>query len=162
MKPISADSPSAFSGPGPFHGNKAQYATVFTWLIAFEWLMLFFSPWLVAFSSVYSRSQSFLAALPMSAGRLCFLDLLGCASALSFWTLLKRLHARIARGGTEAAFLDEIRYHVVSLVLGFLMLMIVLIIFWGSSRQERGTAARHALQHAAFSHSGTMETRTLQ
>ena len=150
-----------FPDLGLFQGNRAQLAMLFTWLIAFEWLMLFFSPWLVALGNFHNRDQSFLAALPVPISKLCFIDVFACISAGSFWKLLKRLNARIATGGSEAAFLDEIRYQVVSLILGLLLLMISAVIFLGSRHHEQSLAARHMVKQAVFGQSGTCAPRKL-
>ena len=127
-----SDVHTAAQNLGPFDGDKAGYTRILNALLALEWLMLFVSPWFVALTAAHGYAQGLLAALPLSPWKIAFLDLLGLASAASFWTLQKRLGTRIAVGGPEAAFLDQVRYHVASLVLGLLLLMICGIVFAGS------------------------------
>ena len=61
-------------------------------------------------------------------------DFLGITLALSFWGLWKRLSAKIAEGGAEAVFLDQLRMHVVSLMQGIVMLLLITAVFLDSAR----------------------------
>jgi hypothetical protein len=78
---------------------------------------------------VLHHSRSYVSALPAtSVTWLAFVDVLGVAFALSFYTLYKRLSARIVVGGADAVFMDNIRYRVASLGQGVIALLLILVL----------------------------------
>ncbi len=60
------------------------------------------------------------------------MDFLVLTTAWGYWTLWKRLSARIAEGGEGAPFLDQVRFQMASLVQGLVILLVMNLVFVGT------------------------------
>ena len=123
---------SSMAGLGPFHGNNEGMARVFVWLLAVEGLLLLVFPWvLVRMLSLHHHhfSRDPFLGMPDIFFRLGCMDFVGVSAALSFWTLWVRLSAKVAEGGSDAAFLDKTRLHVTTLMQIMVALGLLTIVF---------------------------------
>ena len=110
----------------PFHGSNEGYAKLYLVLSLAEAFGLLVFPWIV---SVLKRAHhpgvSFAHLLPVSPLMLVLLDVLGLTLVLAFVSINRRLSARIAEGGPEAKFLDQIRVGVMALTQSAIILVIL-------------------------------------
>jgi hypothetical protein len=112
----------------PFHGDTEQVAMLCTWITLVLAVCVLLFPWLLAgIVEVHHPDRSFRSALPMSITWLSFLDVLGLVPMWSYYTLYRRLSARIAAGGSDAAFLDKVRFQVATLVQSLMTLLILIL-----------------------------------
>ncbi len=116
---------------GPFHGNHESNAVVYAWLTAIQAFMLFIFPWLVALTGALHHHPGH-RLLSMSLWQLCFMDSLGLTTACGYRVLWKRLSAKIAEGGEDAPFLDQVCFQLASLVQGLVILFVISIVFVGT------------------------------
>jgi hypothetical protein len=128
----SGSSNSSTAGLGPFRGDREGYARLFVWLASVEGLMLLVFPWvLVRILSLHHHhfNRDLFLGMPEIFFRLGVVDVFALITALNFWIFWRRLNAKIAEGGAEAAFLDKTRMHVAALLQqGMVMLLLVTLI----------------------------------
>lgn len=75
-----------------------------------ETVGLLVAPWIIGWVGMLrSPGLAYLNDLPMSPGWLAFIDLLGVFAVYAYYSLYKRISAKIADGVPGYAFLDRIR-----------------------------------------------------
>ncbi len=127
-------SESSARDPGPFHRSREGHARVFAWLTGVMAAGLLIGPWLgKALIALHGRKAGHGQGFGFPVFLLGLVDLLGAMSGWSYWALWKRLSARIAEGGAEGEFLDRIRFEIASLVQGLVVLLLISLVFFGTS-----------------------------
>lgn len=94
-----------------------------------ETVSLIVLPWVFGWIEILrNRDLVYLNGLPMSPGWLAAVDLIGIFVAYCFYSLYKRISARIADGVPGYAFLDRIRlsFSLLSHAVVFLVLLLAL------------------------------------
>lgn len=114
---------------GPFHGQFEGHARVYMSLALAEVAALIVAPWLTAWISLrYHPAASYTNVLPASPGWLALIDGVGIILGWSWYSLYRRLSAKIAAGAPGFAFLDRIRLSLVLIAQTVIALVILVAI----------------------------------
>lgn len=99
---------------GPYHGQFEGHARVFMFLAVVEAGGLIVFPWILRLITMrHPQVHVYARALPMSPFWLALIDLIGIVLAYSWYSLYRRLSAKISAGAPGFAFLDRVRLSVV-------------------------------------------------
>jgi hypothetical protein len=112
---------------GPWHGQFEGHARVSMFLALVEAAALVISPWLLGWMAIlHHHGRLYARDLPMSPGWLAFIDFLGIMLAYGWYSLYRRLGAKIAEGVPGYPFLDRIRLTMSLLAQNVLALVILI------------------------------------
>jgi hypothetical protein len=95
---------------GPFHGEWESAAKFFTLTVLIGSACLIAFPWILGLISAHHQLRYSVNAFPHSSARLVLLDFWGVLLASSYYSIYRRLSARISEGGPESPFLDLLRF----------------------------------------------------
>ena len=114
---------------GPWHGQFEGHARVYMVLALVEAAALVISPWLLGWIAIlHHPGRIYASDLPVSPGWLALIDLLGIILAYAWFSLYRRLGAKIAEGAPGYPFLDRIRLTMSLLAQNMLALVILIAI----------------------------------
>jgi hypothetical protein len=114
---------------GPWHGQFEGHARVYMILALVEAAGLVIFPWLMgAIALLHHPGHLFVSDLPLSPGWLAFVDFLGITLAYAWFSLYRRLSAKIADGVPGYPFLDRIRLTISLLAQNVIVLVILIAI----------------------------------
>jgi hypothetical protein len=120
---------TAVTNLGPFHGQFEGHARVYVSLALAEVAGLIVAPWLTGWIALhYHPAASYTNVLPASPGWLALIDGVGVLLAWSWYSLYRRLSAKIAAGAPGFAFLDRIRLSLVLMAQTMIALVILIAI----------------------------------
>lgn len=96
-------------------------------LALIETVALLLSPWVIGWVGMLRNPDlDYGTGLPMSPGWLAFVDLLGIFAAYAYYSLYKRISAKINDGVPGYAFLDRVR--LISTLLAHTVIALVILI----------------------------------
>jgi len=110
---------------GSFDGPKEGYAKLFTWMTLVGSAVLIVGPWVLKSISTSHAEYPHTRIHVSPTFLLVEIDALGAIFAFVYYTIYKRLSARIVEGGPESNFLDGIRLSVATLGFGALIVVIL-------------------------------------
>jgi hypothetical protein len=114
---------------GPWHGQFEGHARVYMVLALVEAASLVISPWILGWIAIlHHRGRVLAGDLPVSPGWLAVIDFLGIILAYAWFSLYRRLSAKIAEGAPGYPFLDRIRLTISLLAQNVLALVILIAI----------------------------------
>ena len=114
---------------GPWHGQFEGHARVSMVLALVEAAALVVAPWLIGWIAVRNHPGHLYASdLPVPPGWLAIIDLIGILVAYAWFSLYRRIGAKIADGAPGYPFLDRIRLTVSLLAQNVLALVILIAI----------------------------------
>ncbi len=94
-----------------------------------ETICLIVLPWILGWTEmIRNPDMAYLKDLPMSPGWLAVVDFIGIFAAYAYYSLYKRISARIAEGMPGYAFLDRVRLRLTLLSHTVLILVIFLVL----------------------------------
>ncbi len=114
---------------GPWHGQFEGHARVYMVLALVEGAGLVIAPWMLGWIAIlHHPGRVYASDLPVSPGWLAFIDLVGIFLAYGWFSLYRRLSAKIAEGAPGYPFLDRIRLTIALLAQNMLALVILVAI----------------------------------
>lgn len=114
---------------GPWHGQFEGHARVYMVLALVEGAGLVIAPWMLGWIAIlHHPGRVYASDLPVSPGWLAFIDLVGILLAYGWFSLYRRLSAKIAEGSAGYPFLDRIRLTIALLAQNMLALVILVAI----------------------------------
>jgi hypothetical protein len=114
---------------GPWHGQFEGHARVYMALALVEAAGLVISPWVLGWIGVlHHPGRLYASDLPISPGWLAVIDFLGIILAYAWFSMYRRLGAKIAEGVPGYPFLDRIRLTMTLLAQNVLALVILIAI----------------------------------
>jgi hypothetical protein len=117
------------SASGPWHGQFEGHARICMFLALLEAAALVISPWVMGWvASMHHPGHMDSTDLPIAPSWLAIIDLLGIILAYAWFSLYRRLSARIAEGAPGYPFLDRIRLTMSLLAQNVLALVILIAI----------------------------------
>lgn len=120
---------TAASDSGPWHGQFEGHARVYMVLALVEAACLVISPWLIGWIAIsHHPGHLYSTDLPIPPSWLAIIDLLGIILAYAWFSLYRRLGAKIAEGAPGYPFLDRIRLTLSLLAQNVLALVILIAI----------------------------------
>jgi hypothetical protein len=121
--------PTAAADSGPWHGQFEGHARVYMVLALVEAAALVISPWVLGWIAIlHHPGRLYASDLPISPGWLAFIDFLGITLAYAWFSLYRRLGAKIGEGAPGYPFLDRIRLSLSLLAQNVLALVILIAI----------------------------------
>lgn len=114
---------------GPWHGQFEGHARVYMVLALVEGAGLVIAPWMLGWIAIlHHPGRLYASDLPVSPGWLACIDLLGILLGYGWFSLYRRLSAKIAEGVSGYPFLDRMRLTVALLAQNMLALVILVAI----------------------------------
>jgi hypothetical protein len=120
---------TAASDLGPWHGQFEGHARFYMTLALVEAAGLVISPWILGWIAIlHHPGRIYAGYLRIAPGWLAAIDFLGITLAYAWFSLYRRLGAKIAEGVPGYAFLDRIRLSMSILVQNVLVLVALVAI----------------------------------
>ena len=126
---VTATPDSAAPDYGPWHGQFEGHARFFMVLALVEGAGLVVFPWMLGwFAILHHPGRLYGSDLPIAPGWLASIDLLSILLAYAWFSLYRRLGAKIAEGVPGYPFLDRVRLTMSMLAQNVLVLVILIAI----------------------------------